>query len=77
MKILTYIYAILICIIISIIIIPIIIGALPILIIAELFCFIYEWATNDEYYHCLWPCFVLNCFKLIANTFNKLTKIFQ
>ncbi len=70
MKLITHIYAIIICSIISIAIITLLIITFPITIIVELITFIKEAISEDRWYHGVWIKQCRSCFIYIKNVYS-------
>lgn len=69
MKLVTYLYAIIICSILSIVIITFLAIAFPFTIIAEFITFIKEAISEDEFEHGIWLKQCRDCFIYIRNVF--------
>ena len=72
MKLIRKINAILICAIISLILVPVVIIALPICTIAELATFIRELFSDDSFYHNAWYSFVYKSVGFVKEVYRKM-----
>jgi len=72
MKLIRKINAILICAIISLILVPVIIIALPICIIVELAMFVRELCSDDSFYHNAWYSFVYKSVGFVKEVYRKM-----
>ena len=72
MKLITHLYAIIICSILSLVLITILIILCPFSIIAEVITFLKELVSGDEYEHGVWIAGCRKCFRFIKEFYNIL-----
>ncbi len=70
MKLITHIYAIIICSILSLAIIAFLAIAFPIAIIIEVMTFVREAVSNEGFYHGIWIRICRDCFIYIKNVYS-------
>lgn len=73
MKVILKINALLICAIISLVLVPVIICAIPFCAIMDMIFFVIEMFDGDGFYHNVWGAFVYRCINYIREVYCKMT----